>query len=268
MARICPVCRIPLQQAIIRPGLVIDTCNRCRGLWFDRGEFQQAYHYSPHVSQVLMGKPSPERDVVICPKCGKKNLRSQAACSSCGAKLRFLCPVCRKQMQEVAVNNVWIDRCNQCQGIWLDGGELELLFNSVKQRKQQEVHQARQHGEPIPSDLAAWAAIEALDTLIWTPDLVYHTGKALAHGATHVPGLVADGVGAAFEAAQHAPEIAGNVAEGAVALASHSAELAGNVAEGAIHLVGELPEAAGAVAEAAGSFIEMIFELISSLFDQ
>ncbi|MEE4353802.1 MAG: zf-TFIIB domain-containing protein [Desulfatiglans sp.] len=37
------------------------------------------------------------------------------------------CPKCGADLSEVNYQNVMIDTCNECKGIWLDHGELELL---------------------------------------------------------------------------------------------------------------------------------------------
>ena len=39
----------------------------------------------------------------------------------------MLCPVCDKEMLIIEFNNVEIDYCAACEGVWLDEGELELL---------------------------------------------------------------------------------------------------------------------------------------------
>jgi Zn-finger nucleic acid-binding protein len=38
------------------------------------------------------------------------------------------CPVCKKDMIILELNQIEIDYCPQCDGIWLDDGELELLM--------------------------------------------------------------------------------------------------------------------------------------------
>ena len=38
------------------------------------------------------------------------------------------CPVCREPMVVLEYDQVEIDSCTSCRGIWLDAGELELLF--------------------------------------------------------------------------------------------------------------------------------------------
>lgn len=38
------------------------------------------------------------------------------------------CPLGHGALVEVAIEDVFIDRCEQCQGVWLDAGELEQLM--------------------------------------------------------------------------------------------------------------------------------------------
>ena len=37
------------------------------------------------------------------------------------------CPKCGSDLQEANLQNIIIDKCTECEGIWLDHGELELL---------------------------------------------------------------------------------------------------------------------------------------------
>ncbi len=37
------------------------------------------------------------------------------------------CPKCQKKMEEVECNEVMVDRCVACHGIWFDKGEAEAL---------------------------------------------------------------------------------------------------------------------------------------------
>ncbi len=45
------------------------------------------------------------------------------------------CPVCRAAMIVLEVEEVEIDYCTDCAGIWLDAGELELLLETPEQAK-------------------------------------------------------------------------------------------------------------------------------------
>jgi acetyl-CoA carboxylase beta subunit len=40
------------------------------------------------------------------------------------------CPKCGKNMIEVDMDGVMVDRCESCQGLYFDAGELELLLMS------------------------------------------------------------------------------------------------------------------------------------------
>jgi uncharacterized protein len=41
------------------------------------------------------------------------------------------CPKCRKPMVVLELDNVEIDYCLACKGVWLDSGELELLLGDT-----------------------------------------------------------------------------------------------------------------------------------------
>jgi len=45
------------------------------------------------------------------------------------------CPVCKNPMITLELNDVEIDYCGGCSGIWLDAGELELLLADPVQAK-------------------------------------------------------------------------------------------------------------------------------------
>jgi uncharacterized protein len=45
----------------------------------------------------------------------------------------LMCPNCNAGMQDVTRNDVHIDVCPRCRGVWLDRGELEKLLGSVRE---------------------------------------------------------------------------------------------------------------------------------------
>lgn len=48
------------------------------------------------------------------------------------------CPVCDGvKMREVEKNDVLIDTCPSCKGVWLDRGELDKLMQGIKEVRQE-----------------------------------------------------------------------------------------------------------------------------------
>ena len=76
-----------------------------------------------------------------CMRCGKKGDWPMAfdlpTCDSCEALIRVErekrhhCPVDGEELTKVVVRNIVLDKCPACQGIWLDGGELDLIKKAV-----------------------------------------------------------------------------------------------------------------------------------------
>jgi Zn-finger nucleic acid-binding protein len=49
----------------------------------------------------------------------------------------MICPVCKYDMLVVEYQNIELDYCNSCKGVWFDSGELELLLKSYGLEKPQ-----------------------------------------------------------------------------------------------------------------------------------
>ena len=47
----------------------------------------------------------------------------------------LLCPRCKKNMKKLVKNDVIIDVCTDCGGMWVDAGELEKLAQINKEVK-------------------------------------------------------------------------------------------------------------------------------------
>ena len=48
---------------------------------------------------------------------------------------KMKCPVCDELMIVLELEEIEIDYCTECEGIWLDGGELELLLEEASEKK-------------------------------------------------------------------------------------------------------------------------------------
>lgn len=61
------------------------------------------------------------------------------------------CPVCNDvRMREVVKDDVLIDVCPDCKGVWLDRGELEKLMQGVREVRDDYERLERQAHEPHP----------------------------------------------------------------------------------------------------------------------
>ncbi|MSR42169.1 MAG: hypothetical protein EXS10_09770 [Phycisphaerales bacterium] len=60
----------------------------------------------------------------------------RAAAAAVAAKVAhwLRCPKCGGEMQEQSFENVSIDQCTSCKGVYFDSGELELLLSHSKAR--------------------------------------------------------------------------------------------------------------------------------------
>ncbi len=77
-----------------------------------------------------------------CVRCGKKtrleSSKGLPTCEECQAQLnaeretKRSCPVDGSVMNKDIVQNVVIDRCPSCRGIWLDAGELQLVKSAFE----------------------------------------------------------------------------------------------------------------------------------------
>ena len=80
-----------------------------------------------------------------CARCGDKTrhlVDGAATCENCDAEMQLLvkaegenkriCPVDYTPMSKETAHMIVIDRCPECQGVWLDSGELERIKGGVE----------------------------------------------------------------------------------------------------------------------------------------
>ncbi len=87
---------------------------------------------------------SEERGSVLCVRCrehpAEEDLDGLATCRRCGTLIRQkcevvrVCPVDGAEMLKEVLQNLLIDRCPVCGGIWLDHEELEALLRLAAER--------------------------------------------------------------------------------------------------------------------------------------
>ncbi len=114
----CPKClRQPLREKYISgANLNVDYCPKCKGIWFDGGELEQALPGAdPHL-QI-------PRDAV----------RLKAPCPRCAEPL-YTFPYPQTRMA--------VEMCKGCKGLWLDASEFKQIREAREQLPSPE--------EPVP----------------------------------------------------------------------------------------------------------------------
>ena len=89
-------------------GVKVDICGKCSGIWFDFDELEQLLlrDYSETLKNKMKNNSLDDKKRASCPRCGGKG-----------------------QMIDVKHEkyDISIDTCSLCYGVWLDGGEYDLL---------------------------------------------------------------------------------------------------------------------------------------------
>lgn len=133
----CPKCGTGLVPEQVGPLIAVnlDSCPRCRGTWFDRGELDRLDHSVWSNVETLLNRPVSGAAPLRCPRCG-------------GA----LTPVSPADAEGLVV-----ERCAACAGFWLDAGELEEVERVAT--RADEALEARMHRYKKPP---AWSALRWL----------------------------------------------------------------------------------------------------------
>lgn len=106
---LCPRDQVELDK-LERAGVTVDRCPTCRGHWLDAGELRritsdrEVERRATHVG--TYAEPTP----LLCPRCG-------AGC------------------MEAFVEEVRVDTCPSCHGVWTDAGEIEEAKRQVQVRR-------------------------------------------------------------------------------------------------------------------------------------
>lgn len=102
-----------LEGAGLSYELEVDQCFVCKGVWLDKGELDK--YLKEGITVIDSPSLGHEMDKQLNDKKGK-------------------CPRCTIELVKQASSidsRIFIDICKQCQGIWLDSTEIDLLESSV-----------------------------------------------------------------------------------------------------------------------------------------
>jgi Zn-finger nucleic acid-binding protein len=150
-ATACPRCGVPLYGFEFKhtPGVKLDACPRCRGIWVDDQELGAIAQGMGSPQQSPAG-PRPVRQRARqavafmqqfpCRRCEEPNPAGSLVCWACGAPLRgrrgaMLCPRCDHCLFCKAADisgldldiDAHVDHCEGCGGVWVGLEDLTSL---------------------------------------------------------------------------------------------------------------------------------------------
>ena len=200
----CPVCLgVMLEKTRLVRGattLVLDSCRRCGGIWFEAGEVRALRgHAADDLWHHFERRAQPHRGP--CHGCQAIIDRNADRCEACGAENRINCPQCDEPLRVDTHEGLRLDICTRCHGVWFDHVELDALWRINLEAR-------RPHREMLSGGEVA--GLFALDALTYSPDLLFVGARAAGmavEGATHA-------VGSAPELAVGAVEVVGDAASG------------------------------------------------------
>jgi Zn-finger nucleic acid-binding protein len=105
----CPACGEDLKPCLVG-GVEIDECDNCRGLWLDHGELEVLANVASLPTRLTV-----KRRTIPTPQLRPEGTRP--------------CPRCSKILVGTVVKGVRLDLCAECQGVWLDQGELNQILD-------------------------------------------------------------------------------------------------------------------------------------------
>jgi len=107
----CHKCWVEMNKEEVEtfgPNIIIDVCPKCNGIWLDKGELEKLL---------------------------KDRKLSNYLTKHIGVKSSspMICPQCSNLMDIEKADEIEVDVCLTCGGVWLDSGELEELKTKSKE---------------------------------------------------------------------------------------------------------------------------------------
>jgi len=101
----CHRCWVEMEKKeieIFGPNVIIDVCPKCHGIWLDKGELGKLLKDRKLTDYLTKHIGTKSRSPMVCPRCGMT-------------------------MDIEKADDIEVDVCLSCGGVWLDEGELESL---------------------------------------------------------------------------------------------------------------------------------------------
>ncbi|MDY6965863.1 MAG: zf-TFIIB domain-containing protein [Halobacteriota archaeon] len=106
----CPICWVEMDRREVEvpgPNVLIDICPKCEGIWLDHGELNKLLRDRKLSDYLTKHIGTKSKSKLVCPRCGGL-------------------------MDIEKAEDVEIDVCLKCNGVWLDYGELGKLSEVSK----------------------------------------------------------------------------------------------------------------------------------------
>lgn len=117
----CPKCKATLKR-VKRADVTVDSCELCYGIWLDKGELERIASFRNKESSTAVKAINSLLN------------KDTTAVEEQGCE----CPICSKTMQKIKFDtpdDLLVDKCTACAGIWFDKGELISVTDSVEHGK-------------------------------------------------------------------------------------------------------------------------------------
>ena len=101
----CHKCWVEMDKKeidVFGPNIIIDVCPKCHGVWLDKGELAKILKDRKLTDYLTKHIGTKSKSPMVCPKCGNT-------------------------MDIEKAEDIEVDVCLLCGGVWLDEGELEDL---------------------------------------------------------------------------------------------------------------------------------------------
>jgi Zn-finger nucleic acid-binding protein len=206
----CPVClgvRLDKTRVGPRGELILDSCRRCGGIWFELGEVQRLKRHRPHA---LWDRVQLRHDTfrMQCHGCHAPMDRNAPSCPACDWRNTIDCPVCARAMESQVHEGLRLDVCRACKGVWFDHVELTAIWSLTLGATRRVGSEGTTRSGAMTA--AGDGAVVLLDALTYSPGLILYGAQAAGYAVS----VSADALANAPEAAAGLVGAAGDAAAG------------------------------------------------------
>ncbi|MGH7444288.1 MAG: zf-TFIIB domain-containing protein [Longimicrobiales bacterium] len=197
----CPVCIGTRMEKVWAAGgaFALDCCRRCGGVWFEQGEVHHVRRLEQARTTRRLGA-APDVARAPCHECRAPLGRDAETCAACGHHVHLACPACQQTMAAAALDDLRLDVCGSCRGVWFDRHEIAGIWSAQVQA----ALATAPNRSPVGADPSG---LLLFDALAYSPDVAFYgvyaagelagsAGPAVAGAADTLSGA-ADAVSAA-----------------------------------------------------------------------